>query len=76
MATRPLPMLNDLFPDGIPVKIDWDAWEIGMSVFVPCTKIKRASTQAHEIAKRKGYKILVRTCIEGRHLGVRIWRTA
>lgn len=76
MAAKPLPMLDDLFPDGIPVKIDWDAWEVGMSVFVPCTKVKRASKQAREIAARKSYRIIVRTRIEGGYLGVRIWRTA
>ena len=66
---------DELHPDGIPVAIDWDRWDVGMSVFVPCTGLLRASTQAREIAERKGYKVVVRPGIEGGYLGVRIWRT-
>lgn len=72
---KPLVMLDDLFPDGIPIKVDWDAWEVGMSIFVPCTGLLRVGKQAREIAARKGYKIVTRPQIEGGHLGVRIWRT-
>jgi hypothetical protein len=68
-------MLDDLYPDGIPIKIDWDKWEVGMSIFVPCIALNRAGIHARAIAKRKGYGIVTRSCIEGGHLGVRIWRT-
>jgi hypothetical protein len=71
-----LVLLNDLYPNGIPVRIDWDRWEVGMSVFVPCTGRVRAGKQAREIAGRLGYKIVVYPAVEGGHLGVRIWRTA
>lgn len=74
--SKPLVMLDDLYPDDIPVRIPWDTWEIGMSVFVPCIALNKAGIHARAIAKRKGYTIVTRTCIEGGHLGVRIWRTA
>lgn len=74
--STPLVMLDDLYPDGIPIKLAWDKWEIGMSVFVPCIALNKAGIHARAVAKRKGYTILIRSCIEGGHLGVRIWRTA
>lgn len=74
--SQSLVMLDDLHPDGIIIRIDWDAWAVGKSVFVPCTGLNKAGIQARAIAKRKGYTIVTRSCIEGGHLGVRIWRTA
>lgn len=74
--SKPLVMLDDLHPDGVPIKIQWDMWQIGMSVFVPCAALNKAGIQARAIAKRRGYNVIVRSCIEGGHLGVRIWRTA
>jgi len=73
--STPLVMLDDLYPNGIPVRVNWDRWEIGMSLFVPCTGLVRAGTQAREIAARKGYTMVCHPGIEGGHLGVRIWRT-
>ena len=72
----PLTMLDDLHPDGVPVKILWDTWEVGMSVFVPCIALNKAGIHARAVARRKKYQIETRSCIEGGHLGVRIWRTA
>ena len=68
--------LDDLYPDGLPIEIDWDAWDVGMSVFVPCVNPSRAANQAREIARRKGYILKCQTCVEKQYLGVRIWRTA
>lgn len=75
MATRAV-KIDELYPDGIPISVDWDAWEVGMSVFVPCTGLNKAGKHARAIAKRKGYEVVARSCIEGGYLGVRIWRTA
>jgi len=73
--SKPLVMLDDLYPDEVAIKIPWDLWQVGMSVFVPCMALNKAGIHARAVAKRKGYNILVRSCIEGGHLGVRIWRT-
>lgn len=73
---KPIAKVDDLYVDGIPIRIDWGAWDVGMSVFVPCTKPIKAGKQAREIARRKGYTVDLRTRVEGGHLGVRIWRTA
>ena len=69
------PGLDDLFPDGLPISVAWDAWRVGQSVFVPCLNTKKAATQARAVAKRKQYTVVVQVRIEGGHLGVRIWRT-
>jgi hypothetical protein len=67
--------LDDLYPDGIAIQVSWDAWAVGMSIFVPCTGLNRAGRQARIIAKRKGYTLAVRSRTEDGFLGVRIWRT-
>ena len=70
------PQINDLYPDGLPISVDWKAWEVGMGIFVPCTKPALAATQARAVAKRLGYTLDHRTCVEDHLLGVRIWRIA
>jgi hypothetical protein len=68
------PRLDDLFPDGLPISVDWDQWDVGMSVFVPTLKPALAATQARAVARRKNYTLECRTAVENQHLGVRIWR--
>ena len=74
--SMPLVRLDDLYPDGLAIEVNWDAWAVGMSIFVPCTGLNRAGIQARAIAKRKGYALEVRSAIEDGFLGVRIWRIA
>jgi hypothetical protein len=69
------PRIDDVYPDGLPISIDWASWDVGKSVFVPCVNIRRAVNQAREIGRRRGYTLVDRTCIEDGYLGVRIWRT-
>lgn len=68
--------LNDLYPDKVRVVVDWDAWEVGMSAFLPCIHTKRLRSQLTEIGQRLGYKLEMRPGIENHYFGVRIWRTA
>jgi len=68
------PRLDDLFPDGLPIDVSWDTWQVGQSIFVPCLNTAKAIAQAEAVARRKGYTLVTRACIEDAHLGVRIWR--
>jgi len=34
--------LNDISPDGVRIVINWDAFVVGTSVFVPCINTKQA----------------------------------
>lgn len=74
--SMPLVRLDDLYPDGLAIEVNWDAWAVGMSIFVPCTGLNRAGMHARAIAKRKGYTLEIRSRIEDGFLGVRIWRVA
>ena len=67
--------LDDLYIDGICIRIDWDAWELGMSVFVPCIKYEVIVRQVDNIAKQKGFHTSHRMMLHDGYLGVRIWRT-
>lgn len=66
--------VDDLCPDRVRVVVMWDKMLIGSSVFVPCIDTQAAKNQATEITKRKGWEIDCQTRIEGKKLGVRIWR--
>lgn len=68
--------LYDLYPDDVRIVIDWDAWGVGMSVFVPCLNTDSAVKHATAAAALKGHTITCRVRIESQQLGVRIWRTA
>lgn len=68
--------LGDLHPDGIRIVIDWDAWDVGMSVFVPCLNTESAVKHATAAAALKGHTVSCRVRIENLQLGVRIWRIA
>ena len=65
---------DDLYPDGIRVVIEWDIWEPGMSIFVPCIATKRALKQMKAIAFRKNIAMTHDIVVEGGLFGVRFWR--
>lgn len=48
---------------------------VGASVFVPCINTTRAGEQVRKIAELKSWRVAVRTRIENKMFGVRIWRT-
>ena len=68
--------LYDLYPDDIRIVIEWNAWAVGMSVFVPCLNTESAVKHATAAAALKGHTISCRVRIEDQQLGVRIWRIA
>ncbi len=66
---------DDLNPDGVKVVVVWERMVVGASVFIPCVNTLRATHQAKGIAELKSWRIEVRTRIENKMFGVRIWRT-
>jgi ATP sulfurylase len=68
--------IDDLDPDGVPVFIDWDAMNVGGSVFIPCINTSSAIKQCRKVFARRGWKIRISITTRNDILGVRIWRIA
>ena len=69
-----VPKIGDLYPDGVRIVVDWDATDVGMSVFVPCVTTAEATKQLKKVAKARGWKVKVQVRIEDERFGVRMWR--
>jgi len=67
--------IDDLNPDGVKIIVDWERMYVGASVFVPCVNTLRANHQMRKIADLKLWRVAMRTRIENKMFGVRIWRT-
>ena len=65
---------DDLNPDGIHIKINWEHMKINYSVFILCINTQATIEQLKTIAKRKKWKVDTRVVIEDGKLGVRMWR--
>ena len=67
--------VDDLNPDTIKIIVDWSSMVVGASVFIPCVDNVKAKEQLQRIVEAKGWKAEIRTRIENKMFGVRIWRT-
>ena len=67
--------VDDLNPDTIKIVVDWSSMVVGASVFIPCVDNVKAKEQLQRIVEAKGWKAEIRTRIENKMFGVRIWRT-
>ena len=56
----------DINPDGVRIVLDWDAFVVGASFFVPCINTDLAVKQLTTITDNR---------LQHGRLGVRIWRT-
>lgn len=65
---------DDLYPDGVRVKIAWDVWDVGMSTFIPCIATNRAINQMKEVAFYKNVTMVHKVVIEDGVFGIRFWR--
>jgi hypothetical protein len=61
-------------PDGVVIDINWGAFEVGTSVFIPAVNLARLKKQMQMIAKRKQMQIKGFDRIESGKLGMRFWR--
>lgn len=74
---KPIAMrLDDLNPDGIVIRVNWDNMDVGSSAFIPCLDTEKARSQLKSVADQKLWEIDTQICVEGSRLGVRVWRTA
>jgi hypothetical protein len=65
----------DLCPDGVRIEVNWDAFVVGASLFVPCINTEEAKKQSVKIFADKGWQLEHCIRIENGYLGLRIWRT-
>ena len=61
-------------PDGVVIDINWGAFEIGTSVFIPAVNLTMLKKQMQILAKRKQMQIKGFDRIESGKLGMRFWR--
>ena len=66
---------DDLNPDGVIVRINWERLCPGNSVFIPCVNTFKAIQQLKKIALGKNWQITTKIRLESGRLGVRVWRT-
>lgn len=66
--------VDDLAPDGVPIRVAWDRFVPGASIFVPCVNTVECGQQLNEIAQQHDWVLDMRTRIEGGRWGVRVWR--
>lgn len=69
-----VPTTDDMSPDGVRIAVEWDKWEIGMSVFVPALYVNAAISQFEAQARKRGWGIVTQVRVESGYLGVRAWR--
>ena len=43
--------IDDLNPDGVGISVNWDAMEVGYSVFVPCVTRKKRKNKPKMLQK-------------------------
>ena len=61
-------------PDGVVIDINWGAFEVGTSVFIPAVNLTMLKKQMQILAKRKQMQIRGFDRIESGKLGMRFWR--
>jgi hypothetical protein len=66
--------IDDLAPDGVPIRVAWGSFVPGASIFVPCVDVVECGRQMNEIATAHDWSLDMRVVIEGGRWGVRIWR--
>ena len=49
--------IDDINPDGVRVRINWGAFVVGASFFIPCINVTKGTRQLNAIARSKGYVI-------------------
>ena len=65
---------DELCPDGVLIKLDWDTFDPGSSMFIPAVNTDKLHYQIMTAARDKGMKIKGFERIEGGLLGMRFWR--
>lgn len=61
--------------NGLEYRVDWKKFRVGWSFFVPCLRLEESKESITAVAKRLGYKVLIKPVIEDGIKGLRVWRT-
>lgn len=65
---------TDIDPDGVRIVINWDAFVVGASIFIPCVNTKLAIKQLEVITNENEYTCRSVVRVEEDKIGVRLWR--
>jgi len=72
---KSISLRNDqLSPDGVRIKINWEQFVVGSSIFVPAINLVKLNKQMQEVAKFKEIQVKGFDRIENGKLGMRFWR--
>jgi len=64
-----------LAPDGVPIKINFDKFVVGGSVFIPCMNTTKAKRELVKLGYTKLMRFDISVVIENGKYGIRAWRT-
>jgi len=59
---------------GIPFKINWGKFLPYSSFFIPCLDTKNATATVRKVCVKKKYKVRIKTVVENKIRGIRVWR--
>lgn len=65
---------GQICPDGVVIDINWDAFEVGTSIFIPAINLLRLNKQIQRVANDRKIRIKGFDRIESGKLGMRFWR--
>lgn len=66
--------IDELCPDGVCMRINWNRFVVGSSVFMPCIDVEKAKQEVQKMAKHRCIKLKAVVRIENGLYGVRFWR--
>jgi hypothetical protein len=66
--------IEDLAPDGVCIRVNWDRFVPGASVFVPCLDTAECARQFNELARTRDWVWDARLRVEKTRWGIRFWR--
>lgn len=66
--------IEDLAPDGVPIRVAWGKFVPGSALFIPCVNTLECVRQVNEIGTAYDWTLDIRTAIVGGRWGVRVWR--
>ena len=65
---------DQLSPDGARIKVNWEQFVVGSSIFVPAINLVKLDKQMQEVTKIKQIQVKGFSRIENGKLGMRFWR--
>ena len=58
----------------LPVRISWNDFKVGTSVFIPCLDIKPVQKYVLAEAYRRKYNVICKQVVDKNRYGLRCWR--